>query len=137
MTKIHQASCKCGKVSFEVELKNYNVGLCHCVDCQKISGSHFANIHHAEEIEFNGVEFITVFDSSSWANRAFCNVCGSNLYYKFKEGNGYSLAAGLFDDQSDFILKTQLFTDVRPDYINIANKTEDMTEAEIREKYNF
>uniref|UniRef100_A0A2A4Z255 Aldehyde-activating protein n=1 Tax=OCS116 cluster bacterium TaxID=2030921 RepID=A0A2A4Z255_9PROT len=137
MTKIHSASCKCGKVSFEIELANYNVGLCHCTDCQKISGSHFANIYHKGEIEYKGAEYITVFDSSSWAKRAFCNVCGSNLYYKFKDAEGYSLAAGLFDDQSDFVLKKQLFTDKKPAYINIANQTDDMTEAEIRAKYNF
>lgn len=137
LTKMHTASCKCGRVSFEIELDSYNVGICHCSDCQKISGSHFANIYHKDEIKFQGAEFITVFDSSDWAKRAFCSVCGSNLYYKFKQAEGYSLAAGLFDDQSDFTLQTQLFVDKKPAYLDIANVTEDMTEAEIRAKYNF
>ena len=137
MTKKHSGSCKCGKVSFEVELANYNVTLCHCSDCQKISGSHFANIHHKGALAFKGEEYITEFDSSNWAKRAFCNICGSNLYYKLKEAEGYSLAAGLFDDQSEFVLKTQYFIDKKPAYINIANASNNMTEAEIRAKYNF
>ncbi|MGL1919766.1 MAG: GFA family protein [Hyphomicrobiales bacterium] len=137
MTKKHSASCKCGKVSFEVELVKHNVGLCHCSDCQKTTSSHFASLHYPNPIEFNGAEYITVFDSSDWAKRAFCSVCGSTLYYRYKGDKGYSLAAGLFDDQSDFVLKRQLFSDKRPSYIEFVNKADDMTEAEVRAKYDF
>ena len=33
--------CLCGDVAYEAEIDPENVGLCHCTDCQTLSGSAF------------------------------------------------------------------------------------------------
>jgi hypothetical protein len=33
--------CYCGQVSFEAEIQADKVRVCHCVDCQTLSGSAF------------------------------------------------------------------------------------------------
>lgn len=135
MSENNKASCDCGAVSFEIALEAPNVGVCHCSSCQKISSSFFAAVTHKGDIEFNGAEHIGVYDSSAWATRSFCIKCGSNLFYKLKESTEYHISAALFDDKSKFELKTQLFTDIRPGYINLNADTEDMTRQECFEKW--
>ncbi|MBL1241003.1 MAG: GFA family protein [OCS116 cluster bacterium] len=135
MSEIHKASCDCGAVSFETPLNDLTVGACHCSSCQKISSSFYMAAHYSGEIKFNGAENITIYDSSDWAHRAFCSKCGSNLYYKLKSADEYSLSAALFDDKSEFELKTQLFTDIKPAYIELTADTQNMTRQECFDKW--
>ena len=87
------------------------------------------------DISFEGEENITVYDSSSWAERGFCKKCGSHLFYRLKETQQHMVAAGLFDDQDHFIFETQVFIDRKPSFYSFANKTNDITEKEIFEMY--
>ena len=32
-------SCHCGNITYTAEIDPENVGLCHCTDCQTLSGS--------------------------------------------------------------------------------------------------
>jgi len=34
-----QGGCHCGKVSYEAEADPAKAGICHCTDCQTLSGS--------------------------------------------------------------------------------------------------
>lgn len=52
-----------------------------------------------------------------------------------KASPDYSLSAGLFDDKSKFELKTQLFTDIKPAYIDLNADTENMTRQECFDKW--
>jgi hypothetical protein len=88
------------------------------------------------EVSFEGEENITVYDSSSWAERGFCSKCGSHLFYRLKETNQHMVSVGLFDEQGDFIFETQVFIDRKPSFYSFSNKTNDMTEAEIFEMYS-
>ena len=45
------------------------------------------------------------------------------------------MAVGLFEDDSKFIFGHQAFIDKKPDFYNLANKTNDMTEAELFAEY--
>ncbi len=87
------------------------------------------------DISFEGEENITVYDSSSWAERGFCKKCGSHLFYRLKETQQHMVAVGLFDDQDHFIFETQVFIDRKPAFYSFANKTNDITEKEIFEMY--
>ncbi|NRA86314.1 MAG: GFA family protein [Rhizobiales bacterium] len=135
MSKINKASCDCGAVSFEIRLDAPNVGICHCASCQKISSAFYASVTYKGEIEFNGNDYINTYNSSAWATRSFCKQCGSNLFYKLKETPEYHISAALFDDKSNFTLKTQMFTDIKPDYIVLNANTENMTRQECFDKW--
>lgn len=89
------------------------------------------------DISFKGEENINVYDSSEWAERGFCNKCGSHLFYRLKENNQHMVPVGLFDDQASFVFDSQVFIDKKPSFYSFANQTTDMTEAEIFEMYGL
>ena len=86
-------------------------------------------------VTFDGQNSVSVFNSSAWAERGFCTTCGSHLFYRLKESDEYIVPAGLFDDQDAFVFDTQVFIDRKPSFYSFENQTNDMTEAEIFEKY--
>ena len=88
-----------------------------------------------ENVTFEGEDNITKVRSSDWAERAFCKKCGSNLYYHIIDSNEFQIAAGLLDDQSDLRLSLQVFTDRKPPFYTLADKTETMTAAEVYAAY--
>ncbi len=83
------------------------------------------------QVAFEGGEHISVFDSSEWADRGFCNKCGSHLFYRLKEAQQYMMPVGLFDDDSDLVLEHQVFIDAKPHYYNFDNDTQNMTGEEL------
>ncbi len=87
------------------------------------------------DVVFQSEENITVYDSSAWAERGFCSRCGSHLFYRLKQNGQHIMPAGLFDDQDGFVFDHQVFIDNKPGFYSFANKTDDMTEAEVVAKY--
>lgn len=88
------------------------------------------------EVSFEGEENITVYESSEWAERAFCNKCGSHLYYKLKESGQFIMPVGLFDTEDEFTFDHQVFIDKKPSFYSFANETLNMSEAEVFAKYS-
>lgn len=86
------------------------------------------------EVSFEGEENISVYNSSDWAERGFCKKCGSHLFYRLKGINEHQMPVGLFDRQEGFNFNLQVFVDRKPSYYSFANKTKEMTEAEVIEK---
>lgn len=76
--------CHCGNISYSAEIDPGNVGICHCTDCQTLSGSAFRTIVVVEEKNFSltGQPKIYVKTGESGAKReqAFCPECGSAIY---------------------------------------------------------
>jgi hypothetical protein len=67
-------SCLCGGVQFRVTGEPLRVGLCHCKDCRKTSGSvfHAYAIWPHQAIETTGI-------TSTYGTRSFCPTCGSRV----------------------------------------------------------
>lgn len=79
------ATCQCGQLAATCEGEPVRISVCHCLDCQKRSGSSFA-----AQARFR-VEAVTLpGESSTWSRAGdeggvatfhFCPTCGSNVYY--------------------------------------------------------
>lgn len=132
---IANASCLCGSVKIEVENISNRIGACHCAMCQKWAGGPLLTVECGSEVEFKGEENITVFNSSDWAERAFCNQCGSHLYYRLKEQNQYIIPVGLFEGDIPFVFDHQIFVDSRPSYYSFSNITKELTGEEVFAQY--
>ena len=78
---------------------------------------------------------MTVYPSSEWAERAFCNKCGTNLYYHQLGSDTYVLSLGLFQGQPNLTFESQIFIDKKPDYYAFANDTENLTEQQLFDKF--
>lgn len=87
------------------------------------------------DVSLEGEESITVFSSSEWAERGFCSKCGSHLFYRLKESKQYMMSVGIFEDDETFVFDHQVFIDEKPAFYHFANKTSDMTGAEVFAKY--
>lgn len=123
--------CLCGAVRFEVEEPVTDFGACHCSMCRKWAGGPSLATHNSPNVTFTGEENLERYQSSDWAERGFCKVCGSNLFYHLKPDGEYFMMAGAFDDDSGLEMVSQVFIDEKPDGYAFANETRNMTGAEI------
>ena len=77
-------ACHCGKISFEADVDPEKVGVCHCTDCQALTGSAFALFLPVAKADFRlrGAPRVYVKTAESGKRRAqaFCPDCGSRLY---------------------------------------------------------
>lgn len=78
-----------------------------------------------------GEEAVTLYRSSTWAERAFCGTCGSNLWYRFLPTGNRSFLAGLFDLPEGFGIEQQIFVDEKPDWYDILQKSPMLTGAQV------
>ena len=67
--------CLCGAVRYSVRGAPLRVGLCHCADCRKTSGSAFVTF-----AVWPRAAFSVAGDIASHAGRSFCPLCGSRLF---------------------------------------------------------
>lgn len=129
-------SCMCGAVRFTITVPVTETAACHCTMCRKWSGGVFMALQlPADAVHFDNADAIRTFVSSPWAERAFCGICGSNLFYRVTaEGpmqGEIHMALGVLDDPSGVVLSTELFIDKKPDGFGFAQDTHRMTEAEV------
>ena len=78
-------SCHCGKISYEAEIDPESVVICHCTDCQTLSGSAFRTVAPSEEGSFRLLAgqikvYIKTAESGAKREQAFCPECGTPIY---------------------------------------------------------
>ena len=123
--------CLCGAVKIKITGEHNEVGVCHCNMCRRWAGGPNMAVDVGKEIEIEGKDNVTVYRSSDWAERAFCKICGSNLYYRVVEPDSYIICAGILDDPAGLSLTGQIFIDEKPAFYDFANDTKNMTGAEV------
>ena len=80
-----EGACHCGYITYEAEIDLEKVGICHCTDCQTLSGSAFRTLAFTREGTFElltGELKIYVKTSASGNQRpqSFCPECGTPIY---------------------------------------------------------
>jgi hypothetical protein len=123
-------------VSFAAEVAKREVDICHCGMCRRWSAGPYIGLGHDGAVALEGAENVSVYKSSEWAERAFCKVCGSSLYYRLLGTDHYSFSAGALDDQSRLVLTMQIFIDEKPAYYDLANDTPKLTGAQVFAAFN-
>ncbi|MBU2587926.1 MAG: GFA family protein [Alphaproteobacteria bacterium] len=106
------------------------VDICHCAMCQRWGGAFYAGVK-GETAEVTGEGAITVYRSSTWAERAFCSICGSNLWYRFVPTGNRSFLAGLFNLPQGFGIEQQIFVDEKPDWYDIVQESPMLTGEQV------
>ena len=130
-----RGKCMCGAVQFTAHPPALEAGVCHCGQCSKWTGGMFINVYCADTIKFDAGAPVGSHKASEWGERLFCTTCGSSLIWQTQDGQHQSASIHCFDNPSQFTLTTQIFIDRKPDCYALANKTENMTEAEVFAKY--
>ena len=79
------ASCSCGQLTATVAGDPIGVSVCHCLACQRLTGSAFAaQARFAKEsvkIEGKATQYVRMGDEGSKIAFSFCPVCGSTVHY--------------------------------------------------------
>ena len=133
---IRTGGCNCGQVRFELTNEPKEVGACHCGMCRKFTGGVFLGIKVPKEhFKLTKDDGLLCYQSSDWAERAFCDRCGSSLFYRVTipgpmQGECH-IGLGTLDDASGIKLTGEIYIDRKPDGYHFAEDTHKMTEAEV------
>lgn len=78
-------ACHCGNVAFEAEIDEDKVIVCHCTDCQTLSGSAFRTVAFAPDSSFRLLRgkmkvYVKTGESGNKREQTFCPECGSPVY---------------------------------------------------------
>ncbi len=116
--------CMCGAVRYECSAEPIVMGICHCRDCQRATGSAFAAalmvprsaVTITGEVKYYGV----IGDSGNLVSRGFCPHCGSRLFGTPANPDIISIQAGSLDDPSWFKPQAEVYVaSAQPwDYMN-------------------
>jgi len=104
--------CHCGYITYEAEADPANAMICHCTDCQTLSGSAFRSVLLTQQDSFklrSGELQIYVKRGESGTERpqAFCPKCGTPIY-STTVGEGpkvHSIRLGTVRQRDEFIPK--------------------------------
>jgi hypothetical protein len=99
------AACVCGQLRITVEGEPRGVGVCHCLACQRRTGSVFAALAGFAppyRVVGEATEYVRTGDRGARFRFRFCPVCGTNLFHTEEghEDRSVSVAVGAFGDPS-------------------------------------
>lgn len=110
-----EGACLCGEVTVRAQVSKPILRACHCEMCRQHTSSMFMSLGVDEgSLQFAGP--VKTYRSSDWAERGFCEVCGSTLFYGTIADKQRHPAAGLFKDAVGAPLKLEFFADNAPGY---------------------
>ena len=75
--------CHCGAISFQAEIDPERVILCHCTDCQTLSGSAFRVVAPTSDFRLLAGKpktYLKTGESGRKRTQAFCADCGAPIY---------------------------------------------------------
>jgi hypothetical protein len=109
-----EGGCHCGKIDYEADINPNNVVICHCTDCQAISGAPYrASVPVLTgNFKLRGQPKTYVKTSDSGAKRvlAFCADCGSALYStSLEDPRVYNLRLGSVKQRAKLTPRAQGF----------------------------
>lgn len=111
--------CLCGAVTYEIRGELRPIVACHCHQCRKTSGHYVAATQALQrDVAITG-EALKWFRSSQTAERAFCAICGSNLFWRRLDNDYISIWAGTIDGPTGLRIESQLYPESAGDYYDI------------------
>jgi hypothetical protein len=98
-----RASCCCGQLNITTEGDPIRISMCHCLACQRRTGSAFSVQARFPQdrvsIEGRSTQYVRTGDSGSRATFHFCPECGTTVYYLMeKVPEAIAVPVGAFAD---------------------------------------
>lgn len=103
MSMPRTASCSCGRLRAQVTAEPIRVSVCHCLACQRRTGSVFGAqarfARAAVTISGDSREYVRAGDEGTRMSFHFCPTCGATVYYALPDGF-VAIPVGAFADPS-------------------------------------
>ena len=111
-----EGGCLCGKVRYAAEAEPIFVGVCHCRNCQKHTGSAFSAVVALPKPVLSVTGPVKSYDdrgdSGAVLQRSFRSECGSSLMDEAAAMPGVTMVlAGTLDDSSWVAPTMEIYTD--------------------------
>lgn len=109
-----QGGCHCGALRYEAEVDAEKVGICHCTDCQRLTGSAFSLFVPVPAEAFRLVGepkiYVKTAEGGNRRAQAFCGTCGTRLYASaVGEPTVFNLRVGTMDQRASLVPRMQLW----------------------------
>ena len=119
--------CLCGKVRYSADVDPAFVGVCHCTDCQKFTGSAFGVVIGVPKpaISFQGKmsTYSKAGDTGKSIERRFCPECGSSIADEADAMPGIvMIATGTLDDASWVKPAMQIYCDSAQPWVSLGGE---------------
>jgi hypothetical protein len=108
--------CHCGRITFEAEVDPAKVLICHCTDCQSLSGSAFRTVVRVPAAAFRLLSgepriYVKQAQSGKRLAQAFCADCGSPIYgsHAGDDPKFYGIRVGTLRQRGELSPKLQIW----------------------------
>lgn len=119
--RTYEGSCLCGSVTYAFDGPISGVLYCHCTQCRKQSGHHFAAVHVPRDgFRLGSDASLAWYQSSADARRGFCRNCGSVLFWENVNADTVSVMAGGIDGPLGVGVEAHVYVDDKGDYYEIS-----------------
>lgn len=115
-------NCHCGALAWEAEVDPASARICHCTDCQRLSGSPYRASVRAEHGAFRFTRgeprtYVKLADSGNRRAQAFCDQCGTPVYATDASGPApYFLRIGAIRQRAELVPALQMWCDSMLDW---------------------
>lgn len=115
--------CRCGELRYEADVDPATLGICHCTDCQVLSGSAFRATIRTQPGTFRFVQgtpriYVKTAESGRPREQSFCGTCGSPIYSRAPGVDDFSLRAGTIDQRAQLTPAAQIWTRSRVPWLD-------------------
>ncbi|KAB8227995.1 Mss4-like protein [Aspergillus alliaceus] len=146
MASSNSGSCLCGAVQYRITGDPGQFFVCHCDNCQKVSGSAFmANCWYIkDQVQITqGQESVKTYhdkatSSGTGLKRSFCETCGSSLFVQSDKPEGLqyiSVASGTINNRASLHPTVEVWESCRRPWLSPIEGTKAMdTQGNLIEK---
>lgn len=112
-----EGSCHCGKITYRAVVDPARVGICHCTDCQVLTGTAYrVSVPVAVDaftlLSGRPTHYVKTADSGNKRVQAFCGDCGSPIYSCAADApTTYALRIGGLRQRADLPPVRQIWCD--------------------------
>jgi hypothetical protein len=122
-----EGGCLCGKVRYSADTEPIFIGVCHCADCQRFTGSAFATVVAipASFLKTTGMlkTFTKCGDTGKSIHRRFCPECGSGIVDEADALPGAAmLNVGTLDDRSWVKPQSEVYCDSAQPWVRLGGE---------------
>ena len=108
--------CHCGHIAYEAEIDPDQVQICHCTDCQTLTGTAFRAVAMSREGSFRLLSgtlktYLKTAESGRQREQSFCPECGTPIY-STRPGDGpkaHALRLGAIRQRDALVPKLQIW----------------------------
>jgi len=110
-----EGRCHCGQITFEADIDPKGIRICHCTDCQTLSGSAYrVNVQTPAEsfVLLSGQPkiYIKTAESGNRRAHAFCHNCGTPIYAAaLHDTQTYGLRVGTLKQRAELQPRRQIW----------------------------